>query len=123
MEKNSLFRPQARLRIAGEIPFLGPGPYELLQQVARLHSLQKACQEMELSYSKGRRLIADLEQELGVPVLERHIGGDGGGGSALTDIGREIVLQYGKMADALQRTAEQLYDGYFGELEERLRDR
>ena len=78
---------------------------------------------MDLSYSKGRRLIADLEQELGEPVLERRIGGDGGGGSALTEIGAEIVLQYGKMADAMQQTAEQLYEGYFGELEERLKNR
>ena len=123
MKEEWRFRPQVRLRIAGEMPFLGPGPYELLQQVAKSHSLQKACQEMNLSYSKGRRLIADLEQELGVPVLERHIGGDGGGGSALTDLGAEIVLQYGKMADAMQQTAEQLYGTYFGELEERLRDR
>ena len=123
MEKNSLFHPQVRLRIAGEIPFMGPGPYELLLQVAQLHSLQKACQEMDLSYSKGRRLIADLEQELGEPVLERRIGGDGGGGSALTEIGAEIVLQYGKMADAMQQTAEQLYEGYVGELEERLKNR
>ena len=62
----------------------GDGPYELLTNVEKLGSLQKACVQMGMSYSKAWKLIRIIEQRLGFLVLDREVGGRFGGGSKIT---------------------------------------
>ena len=56
----------------------------LLEYIEATGSIQEACARMELSYSKGSRMIKKAEKQLGFRLLERRIGGSGGGGSRLT---------------------------------------
>lgn len=70
---------------------------------------------MGLSYSKGSRLIRDMERELGWPVTVRHTGGTGGGGTVLTDGGKRLVNRYRRLQAEADRAVEELYRKYFGE--------
>lgn len=69
---------------------------------------------MDISYSKGRKMIKQLEQQLGFPVVQRWTGGSGGGGSVLTDKGRNLMDSYEKMVASIQDFTDQAYQTYMG---------
>lgn len=105
-------RPQVQIRlIAGEI-FYGPGVQELLGWIRQTDSLQEACLQMNMSYSKGRKMIKRLEQQLGFPVVRRWTGGCGGGGSVLTENGEKLMDAYEKMVADVRNFTDQAYQKY-----------
>lgn len=101
-------------RLVASDAFFGPGPCQLLEMIDQTGSLQEACNHMELSYTKGSRMIRTVERQLGFPVVERWTGGAGGGGSRLTEQGKELVKNYRKLAAGVQEAAEELFYKYFG---------
>ena len=58
-------RPSVRFRLAKNDTFFGPGVAEFLILVDQSNSMQTACKEMEMSYSKGWKMISVMEEELG----------------------------------------------------------
>ena len=49
----------------------------LMEYIEKTGSMQEACLEMGLSYSKGAKMIKMAEKQLGYRLLERRIGGSG----------------------------------------------
>ena len=49
-------RPSVRFRLAKSDTFFGPGVAEFLTLVDQSNSMQTACKEMEMSYSKGWKI-------------------------------------------------------------------
>lgn len=74
--------------------FLGPGPVALLRAIDGRGSILKAARSMDMSYTKALGLVRSLERNLGAAVVASTIGGAGGGGSALTPFGRDLVKAY-----------------------------
>lgn len=74
----------------------GRGPYELLKKVDETGSLNKAAAELQMSYSKAFHVIKNCEANLGIKFLNREIGGVKGGGSTLTDEGKEFMRLFEK---------------------------
>ena len=66
----------------------------LLQQVAETGSLAEAAQRMGLSYRRAWGKIREIEQNLGVRLVQSDVGGAGGGGSRLTREGERLVALY-----------------------------
>ena len=77
--------PHINGRIRAEDKFFGPGVCELLELIEQTGSLQSACMEMGLSYSKGSRMLRGIERQLGVSAVHRWTGGAGGGGAELIE--------------------------------------
>jgi molybdate transport repressor ModE-like protein len=87
--------PKVKLWLAnGDEGFFGPGTLRLLKLTLEMQSLKAACARMELSYSKGWKIIANMERELGYSVLIRQQGGRNGGGCDLTPKGKVIMERY-----------------------------
>ena len=86
--------PQFSLSLVGEFPFFDQEACLLLNLIARTRSVRAACQQMNLSYSKGWEILNNMERQLGFAVLERHPGGPSGGWSQLSDQGRRLVSSY-----------------------------
>lgn len=105
--------PSVRVRLAREDVFFGPGKARLLKYIEQTGSMQEACLEMGLSYSKGSRMIKKAEKELGFKLLERRIGGSGGGGSVLTKEGRELVEKYEEFVLRVEVAADQIFKDIF----------
>ena len=84
----------ASLRLYRGGKAFGPGIAQLLEGVGRLGSLRRSAQEINMSYSKAWTILRSCEAQLGFLLLERHAGGSGGGGAALTDRGREMLARY-----------------------------
>ena len=72
--------PHIKVELRAEDKFFGPGVCELLELIEQTGSLQSACTEMGLSYSKGSRMLRGIERQLGVSAVHRWTGGAGGGG-------------------------------------------
>ena len=86
---------------------LGRGPCELLERVERCGSLNAASKEMGMAYSKAYRIIKGAELALGFPLLERTTGGRNGGGSLVTETGRECIRRYSLLDEKINRFAEE----------------
>lgn len=114
-QKNSAIHPKIRLRFDTDEKFFGPGVCELLEGIAKMGSVQKACAAMELSYSKGSKMLKKLDQILEAPVVERWTGGSGGGGASLTEAGKWLVVTYRQMEKEVQQAAEDAFYKYYGD--------
>jgi molybdate transport system regulatory protein len=76
-------------------------------------SLRAAAASMGMAYTKALRLLRHAEDALGFVLVCRTAGGKDGGGSTLTDEGKEWLLRYEAYRDACKQAAEQLYSQHF----------
>ncbi len=93
--------------------FFGEGPYRILLGVQKTHSLRAAAQQMGMAYTKAFRIVKNAEKSLNFPLLERSVGGKGGGGSTLTPEGTELLRRYGAYRLSCDQMAERLYQEHF----------
>lgn len=107
-------RLKVQVKFAAGEDFFGPGTCRLLELIHQTGSIQEACARMDLSYSKGSRMIKAIDRQLGFPAVRRWAGGNGGGGSVLTDEGRHLMENYQSMAAEVQEYTEKTFRKYFG---------
>jgi len=93
----------------------GEGPAALLGLVRTEGSLSKAAARLRMSYNKAWRTLHAAEQRLGFPLLERHIGGEGGGGSRLSSEGDELLRRYQALRADVDRDLQALYLKHFSD--------
>lgn len=94
----------------------GEGPYRLLCKIHETGSLKAACESMNLSYSKGSRMISQLQKSLPFTLTKKKIGGIGGGGSELTQEAIDFIEQYKAFKEACDESNHRLYSQFFQEL-------
>ena len=80
--------------------FFGEGPARLLRGIQDKGSLRASAYAMEMAYTKALSIIRNAENALGFPLVIRTTGGKSGGGSKLTDEGREWLERYEAYRDA-----------------------
>ena len=95
--------------------YFGEGPYRLLRGVERTGSLLQSAQQMEMSYSKAIRILKRAEEVIGFPLTDRAAGGVSGGGSRLTEQGKEWAERYERYRDACVEANRRLYLEFFPE--------
>ena len=93
----------------------GSGVVELLRKIEETGSLNRAARSMDLAYSKAWKILAEAEKRLGITFIERTIGGAHGGGSRLTDEGRDFLERYEKFDRRVRRQAEDEFAAAFPE--------
>lgn len=92
---------------------MGPGLAELLHGVAEQGSLRKAAQAMGMSYSKAWTHVRRAEQICGAKLTQPAAGGEGGGGSALTQEGGWLLEAYDQFVKKADEKVRELMDQYF----------
>lgn len=85
---------------------LGPGTLRLLVAVAEYGSLKAGARAIGLSYRGAWERLKKVERGLGFPLLERHSGGEGGGGSTLTAEALDLVERYRRFAQESEAELE-----------------
>ena len=111
---NRLFRANPRVRLyAGDDRFFGPGTRELLSGIRRTGSVQQACTDMGLSYSKGRHMIRHMESALQTTLVDRTRGGAGGGSAKLTPAGDYLLDQFAAYEACVKRFAQHQLSQFF----------
>lgn len=105
--------PEVNVRLKTKEVFFDGECCELLKNIKEHRSLQKACLATGISYSKGSRIIKDMEWQLGFPVVEKWTGGSAGGGSTVTGDGERLIENYEKFTKEVKKEAEKLYRKHF----------
>ena len=108
-------RPDIHVRLAAGEVFFERETAGLLESVERMGSIQEACLQMDLSYSKGRAMIRKVEKQLGCRILERWAGGSGGGGAHLTQEGKNLLRGYRAMQEQVQNDSIRAFSECFAE--------
>ena len=113
MNEELSFRLTLRL-FKGEKAF-GPGIAELMRNIERFGSLQKAAESMDMAYSKAWKMVRETERLLGFPLTNRVIGGENGGGSNLTPEGRLFLERYEAFAEDVKKKTEESFRKHFSD--------
>lgn len=79
----------------------GEGIYRLLQLVEKYGSINRAAAAQNMSYRQAWGKINTIEKRLGIKLLERHKGGEYGGGAVLTKEARDIMKRYGELLEKI----------------------
>lgn len=90
-----------------EDPTVGEGRIELLQAIQSERSINKAAESMDMSYRHAWGIIKKLEERLGYDIVKTIRGGKGGGGTLLTQEGKELIERYDWMNDALKKMVKE----------------
>lgn len=78
----------------GEAIAVGPGKIALLEAIGKAGSITAAAKSLDMSYRRAWLLLDELNGSLRVPAVDSAKGGQHGGGSALTDAGRQMIDLY-----------------------------
>ncbi|MDZ7641420.1 MAG: ATP-binding cassette domain-containing protein [Desulfurivibrio sp.] len=88
-------RWRGRLWLEGEEgTFLGYGRVVLLERIREHGSISQAAKSMEMSYKHAWDLLASMQRQAGVPLVETCRGGKAGGGSRLTPAGVKAIALF-----------------------------
>jgi len=102
---------RARLEVeTGGGATLGNTRIRLLEAVDRLGSISKAARLVPMSYKTAWDALDHLDNLADHPVIERSIGGAGGGGTKLTDYGRKLVAMCRAVEDEYQAAVDTLHE-------------
>ena len=113
-----LLRPEISVNLLRSETVLSPFSVLFLEMLDKTGSIRTACECVSVSYSKGWRLLNDMERELGWPLVNRSTGGTGGGGASLTERGRELLEDYRRYREKLIRYANAAFREVFGKYED-----
>lgn len=85
---------------------LGPGKIDLLEAIAETGSIRAAGSRFKMSYRRAWSLVAELNGMFRTPLVVAETGGRGGGGAALTPLGRTVVRRFRRMEAGSWRVIE-----------------
>ncbi len=89
-----------RIRVVdGETIAVGPGKIDLLEAIALTGSITAAARHLDMSYRRAWLLLDELNRSLRAPAVESAKGGTAGGGSVLTEVGRELITLYRRIEE------------------------
>ncbi len=101
-------RSKLWIDVGGE-PVFGRGRRILLEAIDTHGSINRAAQEVEISFRKAWSHIKAMEERLNVKLVERHNGGKNGGGAVLTADARKFLKKY----EALEKGVQEIVDKRF----------
>lgn len=90
-----------RLRITvGDVVAVGPGKIALVEAIAATGSITAAAKSLDMSYRRAWMLLDELNRSLRKPAVDSAKGGPHGGGSEVTEVGRELIGLYRRIEAA-----------------------
>lgn len=81
---------------------------DILRLVGQLGSISQAAREARVSYKAAWQAIDTLTNLAGVELVERAVGGSGGGGARITVDGQKLLF----IADVLSRARNQVFASF-----------
>lgn len=115
-KKLTSMHPVANLFLECDEIFFGSELAQFLMLIQHTGSMQTACRQMNISYSKGWKIMKEAEKQLGYPLLITQSGGADGGYSELTPKAKTFLNRYVNMEKELNEKTEELFKKYFGEV-------
>ena len=101
-------QPRLTVRLFTSEKALGPGIVKILKLVRELGTLRAASEQMGMSYSNAWGKVRACERALGVALLQRTVGGKGGGGAKLTPEAEKLISFYEEYYRRVNEAAEKI---------------
>jgi len=83
----------------------------ILRRVGQAGSISEAARAAGVSYKAAWQALETLANLAGTPLVEKAVGGSGGGGATLTTAGQRVLAAADEMARARQRILESFAEG------------
>jgi len=114
MEWSRRLQPRAKvwLEVEGRLVF-GAGTAALLKGIQEYGSLSRAAEELHMSYRGAWGILRKVERRLGVPLVSSRVGGEEGGGTALTQAGEELLVRFLQLQAQVEALTEGIFKGLF----------
>ena len=95
-----LIRKVVRIGIPlGDVYAMGPGKADLLEAIHETGSISAAGRKLGMSYRRTWLLVDEMNRCFRSPLVESRLGGAGGGGAKVTELGHAAVLRYRELQD------------------------
>ncbi len=94
-------------------PVLGPGRLELLKYVDEQGSISRAARLLKMTYRKAWGQIKAMEEQMGLPLVQKQTGGPGGGGTRLTQEARRFLSKYILLAQGIEEEVDRRFQEIF----------
>lgn len=95
MSINKKYNVEVRVWIEeAEGAFLGIGKIWLLENIKKTGSITNAAKEMKMAYRQAWQLVEEMNQRAEKPLVEKLLGGKGGGGAKLTEAGERAIAVF-----------------------------
>lgn len=107
---------QVKLKVwieAGGEVVAGDGKIDLLERIEKMGSIQKAAEEIGMSYRHAWGFLQKMEKRGGIKLVETQVGGKEGGGSRLTPLGRDFLQRYLTFREGLDEYIEDKFKKAF----------
>jgi molybdate transport system regulatory protein len=78
---------------------MGPGKADLLDAILATGSISAAGRKLGMSYRRAWLLVDEMNQCFRTPVVQARLGGSGGGGAQVTELGREALRRYRELQE------------------------
>lgn len=91
----------------------GSGRVHMLETIDRLGSMNKAANELKMSYRALWGRIKSTEERLGAKILESKPGGGKGRGSVLTPTGKNFLEKYTRLQQKIISFADREFEKIF----------
>ncbi|GAA6118268.1 TOBE domain-containing protein [Acidovorax sp. FG27] len=81
---------------------------DILRHIGEGGSISQAARQVGVSYKAAWQAVDTLTNLAGVPLVEKLVGGAGGGGARLTDAGRQLLAAAGAVEQARRMALAQV---------------
>jgi len=85
---------------------------DLLEQIAACGSLSEAARRLRFSYRRAWMLIDAMNRHWPRPLVKTAVGGKSGGGTRLTELGRQVLASYRDLQMQLEHLLDQASPGF-----------
>ncbi len=84
---------------------------DILRRIGQAGSISEAARGAGVSYKAAWQALETLTNLAGLPLVDKAVGGSGGGGAALTAAGKQVLQAAQAMAEARRQVLAQLAAG------------
>lgn len=113
LKKHSLMPDKKKYKIEVRLwieetegPFLGIGKIWLLENIRKTGSITNAAKEMKMAYRQAWQLVKEMNQRAESPLVEKILGGKGGGGARVTEAGKKAIATFYQIEKRISDFAE-----------------
>ena len=97
----------------GGVVVLSAWRVQLLQAIQATGSITSAAEQLKVPYRRAWEKLQEMEQGLGLKLVETAVGGAGGGGAHLTPEGERAIGQFLAFAAGFEQEVAERYAAAF----------
>ena len=88
--------------------FIGLGRVRLLENIRETGSITKGAKAMKMSYRQAWQMVEDMNSRSEKPLVEKILGGKGGGGAVVTEAGEKVIKLFYKLEEKVKKLSVEL---------------